>query len=391
MIKKISLGLLLLGWGVSATAQHFPDTLMRTVLEHNPALKVARAQKEASILAAGTGNTLYNPSFEFDYLFGTPKEIGNKVNLRLNQSFDFPTSYLHRTRLRDLKTKQAELDYVLVRQEILLKARLLWLEQVFLREQSSLFQQRLGKAKQLLDYYRTQLELGECDQLTYSQAVLQYTVLEGQADQVKSSILQNHQALKELCGGFEISENASMLPLSHTIRADSLRMAYKEAPGILRYQEELRIREGRKKLIRSETLPQFSAGYFSEALMNRQFQGLQLGMSIPLWENKGRVKQAISEIELAGARLEGYALEQERRLEQQLTEANSLDQRIRQLEVALESTHGLDMLDAALKSGEISAADYYYSSDFYFRNQLLLLNYKQERLTLEAELYKIFL
>ncbi|KAA6308963.1 hypothetical protein EZS27_039465 [termite gut metagenome] len=39
-------------------------------------------------------------------------------------------------------------------------------------------------------------------------------------------------------------------------------------------------------------LPSFLAGYMSEKVVGEHFQDITLGISIPLWENKNRVKQA---------------------------------------------------------------------------------------------------
>ena len=71
-------------------------------------------------------------------------------------------------------------------------------------------------------------------------------------------------------------------------------------------------------------------------------------------------------------------------------EREALDTRVQKLEEALRSANSLDLLASSLNHGEISLSEYFYSSDFYFRNLQLLLRYKRDLLALEADLLKIY-
>ena len=63
---------------------------------------------------------------------------------------------------------------------------------------------------------------------------------------------------------------------------------------------------------------------------------------------------------------------------------------IKNLESALDAGNTLELLALSLDNGEISLTEYFYTSDFHFRNQLLLLEYRKERLLLEADLLKVY-
>jgi hypothetical protein len=64
---------------------------------------------------------------------------------------------------------------------------------------------------------------------------------------------------------------------------------------------------------------------------------------------------------------------------------------VHKLEEALGSANSLSLLSSAMENGEISLTEYFYSSDFYFRNQQQLLRYKRDLLVQEAELLKVYL
>jgi len=89
--------------------------------------------------------------------------------------------------------------------------------------------------------------------------------------------------------------------------------------------------------------------------------------------------------------LELYLYEQEKEVQQKISALESLRTRVNKLEEALGSANSLDLLASSMESGEISLSEYFYTSDFYFRNQQLLLRYKRDLLALEADLLKIYL
>ena len=120
------------------------------------------------------------------------------------------------------------------------------------------------------------------------------------------------------------------------------------------------------------------------------FRGFTVGISVPLWENSHTIKTARSALIQSEAQLDLYLYEQERKIRQKLNQLGNLHRRVTKLEEALGSANSLDLLSSSMESGEISLSEYFYNSDFYFRNQQLLLRYKMELLSLEADLLKIY-
>ena len=83
--------------------------------------------------------------------------------------------------------------------------------------------------------------------------------------------------------------------------------------------------------------------------------------------------------------------QQEKEIRQNLNKLETLLLRVNKLEEALGSANSLTLLASAMENGEISLSEYFYSSDFYFRNQQQLLRYKRDLLVQEAELLKVYL
>ena len=62
-------------------------------------------------------------------------------------------------------------------------------------------------------------------------------------------------------------------------------------------------------------LPKFSVGYAGEFTPDEGWQGVKLGVSIPLWENRNRVKHARAEVAAAEQAMDDARLQYSARLE----------------------------------------------------------------------------
>jgi len=391
MKKRLILSIILAAGLQTVSRAQEADTLMKLVLEQNRELKVAREALQVALLEAGTGNTPPDPEVEFAYLFGNPENLGNRVDFGVTQQLDFPTAYVHRSKLKKIKSSQAELEYILTRQEVLLKARQLWIEQIHLNQLRSLLGERLSQAETIHSNVGQQLDAGEVGLLEVGQTTLFVTTLEGEYDEVLAQAESNRLALKEITGGVELEILETLLPRPEPIIADSLLKAYRLSPSVQYYEQELQMKEAEKNLAISYHLPKLSAGYYSESVLDVAFRGVRVGVSVPLWENANTVKKAESEVAFAGAEMDRYLYQQEREILQKLYTLETLRSRVEKLEEALESVHSSTLLANALEKGEISLSEYFYSSDFYFRNQQLLLRYSRDLLIQETELLKVYL
>ena len=367
------------------------DTLMKLVLEQNRELKVARETYQVSILEAGTGNTPPDPVVEFAYLFGKPSDIGKRIDFGITQQLDFPTAYIHRSKVKKINSSRAELEYVLTRQGVLLEARQLWIEQVHLNQLRTLLSERLQQAETIRGHVEQQMEAGEVGLLKVSQSKLMVASLEGEFEEVLAHLENNQIALLEITGGTHVEILDAHFPQPVQMIPDTLLDAYRQGPYAQLYHQGLQLKEEEKSLAVSQHLPKLMAGYFSESVLDVAFRGFRLGISVPLWENANTVKKAKSEIAQAEAKVDHVTFEQEKEIRQNLNRMETLILRVNKLEEALGSANSLSLLSSAMENGEISLTEYFYSSDFYFRNQQQLLRYKRDLLVQEAELLKVYL
>lgn len=365
------------------------DSLLEMVLRHNPTLAAAQQLMEASKLEAHTGNTPPDPVVELGWLSGFPESIGNRIDFSVSQEFDFPTAYIQRARARDIRVQEAELAYALTRQEVLGRAYALWIERISLDKLNRMYQQRLENAARLSDHYRKMVEEGEVGKLSYSQANLQMISLEGEMEQIRSALQVNEEALLEITNGNMVEIPSLQLPVVTIPQAESIYSAWGEGPAMKLYSRQVDLREQQRKLAVSKTLPKFSAGYYSEAVINERFRGVSVGVSVPLWENANTVKHASARVSQAEAELLEFRRQQQMELSQLVAQWNGLEQRISALEAALSEVDDEALLSVALELGEISLSEYIFSSEYYFQNMRKLIEMKRDQLLIANALMKV--
>lgn len=368
-----------------------PDSLINAVLVNNKTLQAAREQCQVTIMEARTGITPPDPQLEMGYLFGKPAETGNRLDFSVTQKIDFPTAYVHKSRLKNTKSIKAGLNFVITRQEILLQAKQLWIERIYLNIQAKMISQRLEDAEKMHDHYRQKLSSGEVGQLAFSQSNLLVVALRSEYEQVLSGIRSNQLSLNEICGETAIMITETNFPPSAMIIADSILQTYYISPELQLYSLDLELKEKEISLTISNHLPKLSGGYYSETVLDQQFKGFLVGITVPLWENANELKQAKSEVLFAEADAARFASIQHKEIMQKLDQLESLKKQVENLEEALGMVNDQELLKIALDMGEISLSEYIYGSDFYFRNVQSWYKFKRDQLLLEADLMKVYL
>jgi len=270
-------------------------------------------------------------------------------------------------------------------------ARQLMIERIYLNSHRSLLEERLIQARSIHEGSRQKLASGEEGQLALNQSMLHLVSLESEFEQIQSMTLNNQLAIRELTGGTALEIPEDKLPPYTIIIRDSIVSAYMQSPDLLLYQHELELKREEQSVMVGQNLPKLSAGYYSESVLDVKFKGFQIGITVPLWENSNSIKNAKSSVVFAEADAQRFTFQLEKEVQQMLNRLDNLESRIQNLEAALETGSTLELLALSLINGEISLTEYFYASDFHFRNQQLLLEYKRDRLLLEATLLKIYL
>ena len=367
-MRKLILSIVLIAAGYGASAQDGYEDVLRQIEQNSTTLSALRERMEAEKLGNHTGLTPINPEVEFNYLWGSPSAIGNRTDIGVRQTFDFPSAYAHRGRIAKMRDTGAELAYKAERLDLLLAAERTLIELTHCNALAGEYEARLRNARQLAESYAARLERGDANAIENNKAQLNLQTVQNEYSRI---MIERETLLSELArmnGGREVVFAAASYP-AYSIPADfaSWYAGAQERSPVLQYlSTQVDIAERQIRLNRSMALPKISIGYMSERVVGERFQGVSAGISIPLWENRNRVKQARAETRAAETMVEDTRLQFYGRLENLYTRAAELNRNAAMYRASLAEYSNAGLLDKALAAGEISLLEYLLEAEYYY-------------------------
>jgi outer membrane protein, heavy metal efflux system len=375
---------------VTLIAQNDVDSVLSQIEKNNTTLSAIRKSVEAEKIGNKTGIYLQNPEVGFNYLWSDPSSVGNRTDINVKQSFDFPTAYGYRRQISEFRNTQAELDYQKQRKNILLDARLLCAEIIYANALIQELQGRLTYARQLADAYQVMYNNGEVGILENNKAQLNLLNIKKELEAIKIEQSTYLKQLTALNGGQPIVLNSNMLslPLIPSDFDQWYSQSEQANPVLLWLDQEVQLSRQQERLNRAMTFPKASAGYMSENRVGEHFQGITVGVSIPLWENKNTVKYAQVKTIAWETSVNDYKLQFYNQLKIQYAKAISLQNTVTDYRQSLQLYENTGLLQKALDKGEISLLNYlmeislaYSSIDNYLKaenelNKAVILLYQ---------------
>lgn len=367
-MKKFILYIIVLLSSTPLFAQSNLAELLSTIEENNTTLQALRQQGEADKLGNKSGIALSNPEVGFNYLWGSPNEIGNRTDFSVSQSFDLATISGMKRRTADEKNNLVEWQYQADRMNILLEAKQYALDLIYYNTLHEEFRLRLQHAEIIAEGYKKRMDKGDVSILEYNKVRLNLATVQGELAKINVERKALSKQLKRLNGGHEISLDDAQFPLIALSPSfeDWYAQAEQQNPILGYVKQEIEVSKRQVSLSKAESLPQISVGYMSEKVVGQDYQGVSAGITIPLWENKNRVKQAKAALQAAEAQA-----------------ADSKQQFYSQVQILYDRTVGLkttaesyreilttanssELLRKALDAGEISLLEYIVEIGLYY-------------------------
>lgn len=390
-MKKIIIALLgFLISGPIILAQGNIEKLIATIEKNNTALSALQKKADAEKLKNSTGIYLQNPEVEFNYLWGDPTEIGPRKDFGISQSFDFPTVYKFQNQISNIRTEQVEMEYEKERRALLLKARLLCSDLVYTNALKAELGKRLAHAQSIASAFKSKFDIGESNILEYNKAQLN---LLNTAQELESLEIERQALLSGLAslnGGIPIDFTVSEFePILIPADFEQWYLGSEQNYPVLNWlKQEIELGRKQEKLNLAKGLPTLHAGYMSETVVGEQFQGIAVGLTIPLWENKNNVKYAKANSLAMESLASDTKLQFYNRLKTLYTKVVSLQKKVVEYRTNLQLYNSSDLLKKALDVGEISLIDYMLELSIYYDSVTKLLEMERELNKTYAELMK---
>lgn len=366
------------------------DRVLDQVEQNNPELQayVSYADSRRSQLKATNGL----PGLE---LLGYYMPFGEHTTsdyyeFEIAQSFDFPSVYSTRKELIGLQQDQLTIEYEQKRQSILLPAKKLCLELIFMNKRKEVVEQRVGQARQVMEQTQELFDREEVGILELNKAKVAWMQIRYSLDQVDAERGQVVTRLEKLNGGQSIVLDDTDYIIDLALAPlDSLweqRMMQDPSLRVLTQKENVAAQQ--YMLAKRSNLPSITAGYNYQGFMGENYAGFMAGLSIPLWKGGARAnsakalsqyQQTYTNVEVIAAR--SVLSEQYQRYELLLAGLEEY----RSTLVALGNDR---FLKEAYELGELSFIQYYDEAQFYWQAYDDMLLMEKELYQLQSELTK---
>ena len=392
---KIVLYLVICFGNISASGQIARETgsineLLRSVETHNTELKAFSQRMQAQKTENKLSNNLPDPTVSYSHLWGADNSSETIGELIVSQSMDFPTLYHTRRQLNRQKNAMADHEYQLKRREILLKAQEIGFDIILLRKEQLLLKERHQNASELAILYQQRIESGDANVIELNKVKLELLNAKTEASINETNLKKKEEELIILNGNTpfqteQLTYPAIVLPTDYAeIKDDVLNGEL----ALAALEQESRVGHNLLKVAQESWLPKLEIGYRRNTESGAPFNGFVVGFSVPLFENKGKVKMVRQQLLSTELSKEQVKSETAYNALQNFREAQKTKLLMDEYASLFKEHSDLLILKEALKSGQISLIEYFSEAAIIYQSQLNYLQLENKYHKTVASLFK---
>ena len=372
-IMTISAALLFLTIG-EVQAQNGIEQVLKNIETNNKELQANEQLITSQKLEAKTDNNLPDPTLSYAHLWGAKDKSETIGELVVSQSFDFPSLYATRNKLNRLKAgafdSQADV--------------------FMLRQQKHILEERLRNAEELAKMYAKRLQTGDANALETNKINLELLNVRTEASLNETALRNKQQELNTLNGNIPVVFEENQYPAipfptdyqilkSEVMATDRTLMALGNESLVARKQIAVN---------KSQWLPKLELGYRRNTETGVPFNGVVVGFSFPLFENRNKVKIAKAQALNIDLQKDNATLQVESELAQLYREAKTLHASMEEYSKTFQSQQDLSLLKQALTGGQISMIEYFVEVSVIYQSHQNYLQLENQYQKAMARIYK---
>ena len=369
-INKLLIVCLAVAMSVPGFAQENAGTVLSQIEKNNTALQALRKRTEADQYGYKAERALEAPEVGFDYLWSSPADVGTRKDISVTQSIDVAALAGARGKLANSRTELSDIQYNIERQKILLEAKQLYIRIVYCNAVNAELSSRIARSEQIEAAYRDMQARGETDMIEVNKAHLAYL---SQKNALSRNMVERESLLSELQGlngGEPVEVNASVISTDEVLPADFgawYAEASQQIPELAYMKKNVDVNAAEARTAKMANYPSLTAGYMAELVKGSNFRGLTLGLSIPIWSVRSKVRQANASCEAAKLEERDAVTKTYNSFKALYDRAKGLQEISAELSSSLAvSTEAMALTEHKLKAGDISLIDNIMELSLYY-------------------------
>lgn len=372
------------------------DAVLQQIEANNRDLQ-ANAQLIASQkLVNRAGNNLPDPTLSYAHLWDSKDSKQTVGELVVSQSFDFPTLYATRGKMNRLSSGALDAQAIAFRQQILLQAKEACLDIILLQRQQRLLAERLKNAEELSTLYAKRLATGDANALETNKINLELLNARTEARLNTTALNNKISELTALNSNRPLTGDAlstatltdyplAPLPQNFQQLSDELLAA---DPALLSLHGQSAAARKQISANKQGWLPKLELGYRRNTETGHPLNGVVVGFSFPIFENRSKVKMAKAQALNIDYQKESASILASSQLWQLYEEAQNLNASIEEYRHTFQQQQDLSLLKQALMGGQISMIEYFVEVSVLYQSQTNLLQLENQYQKAMAKMYK---
>ena len=366
------------------------DDVLTQVKQNNTQLKAAGARLDADQKSLKSSNNLPDPEVGGAYLFGKGP-LDDKWEIGISQQVEWPGVYSARSNAADAFISALQHGYSAEQLEVLNQARSLCIDIVGYNNLIQFNQGVLDNLNRLFDTYNKALAHGEVSIIDVNKLKIERLLIQQKIDEATSLRTAAVEQLKGINGGIDIAGAESIntyAPLPLLSLEQHLTQARSSSPLLAKQNALVTAQSKNATATARQSLPSLSLGYRHVCEMGDHFNGISMGVSLPVFSNRGKK---------SAARASVFAAEMDASFTQNAIESNiatchqratALKNQIGVYDNALTSTDNIAVLNKALNGGEMSLLNYLQELRYFVEAQAVMLSLQNDYNKTLAQLWQ---
>ena len=365
------------------------DEVLSQIERNNKELQAQEQTIRASKLEVQAENNLEDPSVEYSPFYTRGISGMSSSELVVTQGFDFPTLYAARRQSGKWKQEVLDRQLRIFRRDILLNAKNLCLDLILYNQKQTLLVQRKKNADELLVLFEKRLKEGDVGVLDVNKIKMELMNVQTEVVQNEAAHRSALQQLLAMNGNLPLEFTENTYPSLPEL--DSYNELYDEIMStdatLLVADANVRAAEKELKVNRQSWLPKFEVGYRRNTSLDEKSDGFLVGGSLPLFSNRKKGKIIQAQVTSAKLQVENARLQAEAQVQSRYNEICKLREAMQAYDVGL-MYKTLDLLNEAVKAGQLSIIEFYTEADNVYQNLQAYMELENQYQKLMADIYK---
>lgn len=356
------------------------DEILNTIANNNLSLQASNEECKSMIYNIKSYNNLSDPEVGFEYHSGSNIE-GNKYGISVTQNIDWPGLYISRAKANKFRMSAAEAKLISDRLNILHEAKQLCMQIINLNRKVENQTLVYNNISQLYEEYEKGFQYGEISILDINKLKVELLNTKRELDQL---IAQRNADIEKLYGlnGKTVIDGVSLLTVYPN---QSLESKETYLGQVVTLDPEVQCIEYNKEATRKDVssakmgwLPNLSVGYRYTNELGSKFNGVAVGVSVPIFSNRNKVNATKSELLTSEYNQQSIIALKESQIKAYFEHIVTLQSQINSYKKVLDDNNNQLMLKKALDGGQITLLNYLLELRYFLEAKQTLLDLEYE-------------